>query len=142
MPRRGKQFSQGVARGALSRRERASHGLRSVSNVVSPLTPLLPTSCARLSLPCQSREVRLLQQKLPPWPDRRSPQHFSPFNVLAVQDAALSPDNRVVIQPRMLADPDLPADQGVSPDGGTPGDTRLRRNDRVFPDLDVMRNLD
>src|SRR5580658_6044441 len=57
-------------------------------------------------------------------------------------DAALRIDPGPVGYLQMSYNPRLASDHHSIPDLGAPADARLCRNDRVIPDIDVMRDLD
>ena len=58
-------------------------------------------------------EIRLLPQEILQWPDRSSPKNLASANVLAIQDAALTADNSIVIQLCVFSDSDLAANQAL-----------------------------
>src|SRR5262245_61449558 len=62
--------------------------------------------------------------------------------MFAVQDAALSADDRVVVQPGVFADSDLSSDQTICTDRGTAGDAGLGSDHGMLADLDVVCDLD
>jgi hypothetical protein len=69
------------------------------------------------------------------------PRVFLHSDTLSIQYPRLSAENRLRVQPGMLANPDLTTDDRARSHSGTPGNSSLCGDDGVFAYFHVVRNL-
>src|SRR5581483_3933481 len=90
----------------------------------------------------EPRKVGQLRDVLLQRPRRRSP-HYLPFaHDFRCEDATAGPEHRARFDPRLVADADLPADNGIVLHNNSSGETRLGRHYDVPSDAAVVGDVD
>src|SRR5262245_45232394 len=84
----------------------------------------------------------LLFEEFLQWSHGGAEQNLSPTDVFSIKNARLPSDEGICVKVRVFSDADLSSQNRVGANCRTPGNSGLRCDDRMFPNLHVVRDLD